>query len=291
MSAENKKQQLRSMLAGKSTAELEELLALEAADLDAAEPNVDFIATVLEVIAERESNQEQDAELTEKAWKDFREYYSLRKQEETETDSEEEAPRDHRRKTEYRQRSPKLIRVIRIGIVAAVLVVLLCGTAFGWNFFQAVADWTEETFHFLTGQEKNVPENQNALNLLRLSVEKKTDIPSVPKWAPEGTMENGAPKKNERTDRFSVFASYTVENREFTVLITIHDTPPKVYTITYQKNAEIEEEYLAGGITHYIMGNTETLSAMWINGNVEGCLQGELTLEELRQMIDSIYEE
>ena len=48
---------------------------------------------------------------------------------------------------------------------------------------------------------------------------------------------------------------------------------------------------MAGGITHYIMGNTETLSAMWINGNVEGCLQGELTLEELRQMIDSIYEE
>ena len=38
MSAENKKQQLRSMLAGKSTAELEELLALEAANLDAAEP-------------------------------------------------------------------------------------------------------------------------------------------------------------------------------------------------------------------------------------------------------------
>ena len=80
MSAENKKQQLRSMLAGKSTAELEELLALEAADLDAAEPNADFIATVLEVMAERESAQ--DEELTEQAWKDFQEYYSLRNQEE-----------------------------------------------------------------------------------------------------------------------------------------------------------------------------------------------------------------
>lgn len=289
MSAENKKQQLRSMLAGKSTAELEELLDLEAANLDAAEPNADFIATVLEVMAERESTQ--DEEMTEQAWEDFQEYYSLRKQEETETDNDEEAPRDHHCKTEYRQRSPKLIRVIRIGIVAAVLVVLLCGTAFGWNFFQAVADWTEETFHFLTGQEWRSHPEEDVFRQQRLSIKKKTDIASLPSWAPEGAMANGAPKETGRTDRSSVFASYTIENREFTVLITIHDTPPETYDVTYQKNATIEEEYLAGGITHYIMGNTETLSAMWLNGCVEGHIQGELTVEELRQMIDSIYEE
>ena len=289
MSAENKKQQLRSMLAGKSTAELEELLALEAANLDAAEPNADFIATVLEVMAERESTQDQ--EMTEQAWEDFQEYYSLRKQEETETDNDEEAPHDHRRKTEYRQRSPKLIRVIRIGIVAAVLVVLLCGTAFGWNFFQAVADWTEETFHFLTGQEKNVPENQSALNLLRLSVEKKTDIPSVPKWAPEGTAESGVPNKMERADRFIAQSSYLIGTREFTIRITIHDTPPELYTGTYQKDATVEEDYYAGSICHYIVGNNETVSTMWVNGCVEGHIQGELTLEELQKMIDSIYEE
>lgn len=289
MSAENKKQQLRSMLAGKSTAELEELLALEAANLDAAEPNADFIATVLEVIAERKSAQEQ--EMTEQAWEDFQEYYTLRKQEETETDSEEEAPHDHRRKTEHRQRSPKLIRVIRIGVVAAVLVVLLCGTAFGWNIFRAMADWTEETFHFLTGQERQVPEKEDVFRRQRLSVERIIDVAAVPSWTPEGTEPNGWPKETERTDRFVVRAAYTVGTREFSVQIIIHDTPPEIYDVTYQKNATIEEEYLAGGITHYIMGNTETLSAMWLNGCVEGYIQGKLTVEELQQMIDSIYEE
>lgn len=289
MSAENKKQQLRSMLAGKSTAELEELLALEAANLDATEPNADFIATVLEVIAERESAQ--DEEMTEQAWKDFQEYYSLRKQEETETDNDEEAPHDHRRKTEHRQRSPKLIRVIRIGIVAAVLVVLLCGTAFGWNIFQAVADWTEETFHFLTGQERQAPDEEDIFRAQRLSVEKRTDIASVPSWAPDETSTNGSPKDNIRTDRVAVYASYLAGTREFTVRIIIHDTPPETYIGTYQKDATIEEEYSAGGICHYIVGNNETISAMWVNGCVEGYIQGELTLEELRQMIDSIYEE
>jgi len=287
MSAENKKQQLRSMLAGKSTAELEELLALEAADLDAAEPNADFIATVLEVMAERESAQNE--ELTEKAWKDFQEYYSLRKQEET--DKVEEVPRDHRRKTEHRQRSPKIARVIRIGVAAAVLTVLLGSTVFGWNFFRAVADWTAETFHFLTGQERQGPTEENVFRHQRLSVEKKTEVCAVPSWSPVGAKANGVPRETIRTDRFIVRAAYTVGTREFTVLITIHDTPPETYDVTYQKNTTIEEEYLAGGITHYIMGNTETLSAMWLNGCVEGHIQGELTVEELRQMIDSIYEE
>lgn len=289
MSAENKKQQLRSMLAGKSTAELEELLALEAANLDAAEPNADFIATVLEVMAERESAQ--DEEHTEQAWKDFQEYYSLRKQEETESDKAEEAPHDHHCKTEHRQRSPKTSRVIRIGVVAAVLVVLLCGTAFGWNIFQAVADWTEETFHFLTDQERQVHSEEDVYRKQRLRVEKRTDVPAVPNWFPKGTTTSGMPKETIRTNRFVVHASYLVGTREFTVRITIHDTPPETYTITYQKNAVIEEEYLAGGITHYIMGNNKTLSVMWVNGCVEGHIQGELTVEELQQMIDSIYEE
>lgn len=287
MSAENKKQQLRSMLAGKSTAELEELLALEAADLDAAEPNADFIATVLEVMAERESAQ--DEELTEQAWKDFQEYYSLRKQEET--DKVEEAPRDHRRKTEHRQRSSKIARVIRIGVVAAVLTVLLGSTALGWNIFRAVADWTAETFHFLTDQERQIHSEEDVYRKQRLRVEKRTDVPAVPNWFPKGTTTSGMPKETIRTDRFSVFASYTVENREFTVLITIHDTPPELYTGTYQKDATVEEDYSAGGICHYIVGNNETISAMWVNGYVEGHIQGELTLEELQQMIDSIYEE
>lgn len=289
MSAENKKQQLRSMLAGKSTAELEELLALEAANLDAAEPNADFIATVLEVMAERESEQEQ--EMTEQAWEDFQEYYTLRKQEETETDNDEEAPRDHRRKIEHRQRSPKLIRVIRIGIVAAVLVVLLCGTAFGWNFFQAVADWTEETFHFLTGQERKARLESDVFLAQRLLVKTRTDTCTIPRWSPEGTTASGVPTENSRTDRFVVRAAYTVGTREFSIRITIHDTPPETYIGTYQKDATIETEYSAGGICHYIVGNNETISAMWVNGCVEGYIQGELTVEELQKMIDSIYEE
>jgi len=290
MSVENKKHQLRSMLAGKSTAELEELLALEATDLDAVGENAEYISTILEVIAERESTPEQDEAMTEKAWEDFREYYELRKQEEEKTDTDGEPPPDHRPKTEYRQQTPGSTRVLRYVLIAAVLTALLGSTVFGWNLFRAVAQWTEETFSFLAGQEPEDPE-QGVMHALRWTVEDKTDTPAVPKWAPEGTEEKGLPSENKRTDRFIARASYTVGTREFSVQITVHDAPPESYDVLYQKNTALEEAYSAGGIVHYIMGNTETISAMWTNNCVEGCIQGDLTVEELRQMIDSIYEE
>lgn len=290
MSVENKKHQLRSMLAGKSTAELEELLALEATDLDAVGENAEYISTILEVIAERESTPEQDEAMTEKAWEDFQEYYDLRKQEEQKTDTDGEPPPDHRPKTEYRQQNPGSTRVLRYVLIAAVLTALLGNTVFGWNLFRAVARWTEETFCFLAGREPEDPE-QGVMHPLQRSVEAKTETPAVPKWVPEGTEENGWPSKNERTDRFIVRASYTVGTREFSVQITVHDAPPESYDVLYQKNTALEEAYSSGGIIHYIMGNTETISAMWINNCVEGYIQGELTVEELRQMIDSIYEE
>ena len=291
MSADNKKQELRSMLEGKSTAELEELLALEATEFDAAGPNVDLITAALEVIAERENTKEHDAQLTEQAWKDFQEYVILKGQESSESDNTEEQPLEHRRIIKYGQRSPRFSRAVRIGLVAAVVAVLLCTTALGWNVFRAVAGWTEETFSFLTGQERSVIGELDVFHTLRVSVQGKTEITAIPKWAPADTVENAPLKEMERTDRYIVQSSYTMGEREFTIRITVHDVAPEQFTIAYQKNAEIEETHENGGITHYIMGNTETLSSMWINGCVEGHIQGELTVEELRQMLDSIYKE
>ena len=291
MSADNKKQELRSLLAGKNTAELEELLTLEATEFDAAGPDVEYITTILEVIAERENEENKDKEYTETAWKDFQEYYELRKQETLETDTDEELNPEHPRKNEYGQRPRKMSRVLRYGILAAVLTVLLCGTAVGWEFFQTVADWTEETFYFLTGREGQTREEEDVFRAQRLSVARRTDNPVLPNRAPEGTKTNGALKETERSDRYVVLSTYTIDNREFTIRIIIHEAPPEMYSGTYQKNATIEEEYLANGSTHYILGNTEPLSVMWLNGCVEGHIQGELTLEELRQMLGSIYEE
>ena len=67
-------------------------------------------------------------------------------------------------------------------------------------------------------------------------------------------------------------------------------TPRKKWTLAnYEKNEGSPEEYYVNGIPHYIMGNMARNVAIWRNGNVECSIQGFLTVDQLKQMIDSIY--
>lgn len=289
MSANNKKQDLRLLLSAKSTEELKKLLSS-----DFAQDRIDatHISTILEVIEERENNGEEKERKTRDAWNEFRTYCTeMRSQEEPEADRIEKPNRDHQHKTEHCQKSRKHTTIWRVGLVAAVLGVLLCGTAFGGNLFRAIADWTEEVFYFLTGQEQAENERSEVFNTLRSSVALRTDMPCVPQWAPNGTQEYGTLNLAMRNDRCHIGAGYSIGERMFSVRVIIHPMTLDSLAGTYQKDATICEEYMANGIIHYIVGNNENLSAMWINGNVEGHIQGDLTVDELKLMIDSIYEE
>ena len=289
MPAENKKLELRALLAGKTTEELEELIALDFAEdkLDA-----DYISTILEVIEERENSTEERSKKTLAAWSEFREYREEAESREVlEAGKSEEPTRDHRRTIEYRQKLRKSSTTLRMIAVAAAAMVLLCSTAFGLDIWQVIVEWTEETFHFLTGQETSKEQSSDEYEILRIHVSELTDIPVVPHFAPEGTKESGTLNVIERDDRCAIGMGYTAGGRSFTIQIIIHKGLPDVYSGNYQKDASILEEYVSGVTTHYIAGNLENLSVAWTNGNVEGHIQGNLTIDEIRQMINSIYEE
>ena len=289
MSADIKKKELRSLLSGKSTEELEELLIMDFAE-DQGAVDAEYISTILEVIEEREKSEKDRTLETQEAWNEFQAYcMQAEPHEEFEADKDEKPNLDHQRKTEYGQKSRKRTSVWRIGVIAAAMVVLLCGTAFGWNLFQVIADWTEDVLYFITGQDKTPSFRTDVFNLLSNYVERYTDVPAVPRWAPEGAQELGTLSVNERADYCIIGAGYTVDERMFTIQIFIHMSAPDLGHGTYQKDATICEEYIANGIVHYIVGNNENLSAMWINGAVEGHIQGNLTVDELQSMIDSIY--
>jgi len=291
MPANNKKLELRSLLAGKTTEELEELLALDFAE-DKKNVDADYISTILEVIEERENSTGEGNEQTLAAWSEFQAYQNEKGSCETlEAGKSEEPTHDHRRIIEYRQKPRKHSAAFRLIAVAAAAMILLCSTAFGLNIWQVIVEWTEETFHFLTGQEISKQHSQDEFEILRTHVSELTDIPAVPHFAPEGTKEFGTLNVIERDDRCAIGMGYTTGDKSFTIQIIIYKYLPDNYDGVYQKDATIQEEYVVGGIKHYIAGNLENLSCAWTNGNVEGYIQGELTLDEMRQMIDSIYEE
>ena len=299
MPVDDKKIRLRSVLAGKSTEELEELLAASFPMEDSAETDEAYITTIMEVIREREekeADQEKRQAEVDAAWREFQEYRAERDREKAEADGLADAsgkfPGEPSRPQEKVHTAKKPGRVLRSCAAAAAVIVLLCGTAyaFGWNIFQALADWTAETFQFLTGAEPKAAD-YGIFEYLYLSVAAETDIPAVPQWAPEGTREVEKPRVSERSDKIRIIGNYLIEDREFTVRIMIYDSPPEKYFGTYQKNDVTVEEYESGGIVHYITENIDNISAMWTNGYVEGYIQGDLGIGELKDMIDSIYGE
>ena len=299
MPVDDKKIRLRSVLAGKSTEELEELLAMSFSMEDGAETDEAYITTIMEVIREREekeADQEKRQAEVDAAWREFQEYRAERDSEKANADGMEDAsgkfPGEPSRPQEKVLTAKKPGRVLRSCAAAAAVIVLLCGTAyaFGWNIFQALADWTAETFQFLTGTEPEMADYGVFENLYR-SVSAETDVSAVPRWAPEGTKEVEQPRTSIRSDKTRIVGEYLVEDREFTVRITIYNEIPEIYDTIYQKNDGSAYPYEAGGITHYIVENVDNVSAMWTNNVVEGYIQGNISIAELEQIINSIYEE
>lgn len=299
MPVDDKKIRLRSVLAGKSTEELEELLALSFSMEDGAETDEAYITTIMEVIREREekeADQEKRQAEVDAAWREFQEYRAERDREKAEADGLADAsgkfPGEPSRPQEKVHTAKKPGRVLRSCAAAAAVIVLLCGTAyaFGWNIFQALADWTAETFQFLTGTELEMAD-YGVFDRLYKNVSTETDIPVVPRWAPEGTKEVEQPRSSIREDRTRVVGNYLIEDREFTVRINIYNSIPENYQGSYQKDDTDVQKHEAGGVVHYITENIDNVSAMWTNGCIEGHIQGELSLSELEKMIDSIYEE
>ena len=299
MPVDDKKIRLRSVLAGKSTEEREELLALSFSMEDGAETDEAYITTIMEVIREREekeADQEKRQAEVDAAWREFQEYRAERDREKANADGMADAsgkfPGEPSRPQEKVHTAKKPGRVLRSCAAAAAVIVLLCGTAyaFGWNIFQALADWTAETFQFLTGAEPEMADYGVFENLYR-SVSAETDVSAVPRWAPEGAEEAGQPRTSVRNDRTRIVGKYLVNGKEFTIRIIVYNSTPEEYSGTYQKNAGNVEEYESGGIVHYITENVDNVSVMWTNESIEGYIQGNLSIEELKFMIDSIYEE
>lgn len=55
-----------------------------------------------------------------------------------------------------------------------------------------------------------------------------------------------------------------------------------------EQSDSLVETYESGGITYYIFSDYNQLRAVWIRENYECYISGELTTEEIKEMIDSI---
>ena len=267
-----------------STRELDGLLWRDFAADQEGFLDPEDILTITEVINSREEDTPTDADV-QAAWESFR--ARIREEEPTPTESiPEEAPAAVPfAKPEKKKPGRKKLRWAG---AAAAVVCLLAVPAMGSGAMENLVEWTTQYFSFLP-QSGAPQERPGAVTYAEVqeTVGQLTDIPVLPAWYPEGTVLEQL-TVNERFSGTSINVSFSLRDQVFALIVTVYDSE-QIGTTKYEKNEGYVEPYYVNGIPHYIMGNMERYSVAWQNGNTENSIQGDLTVEELKQMIDSIY--
>lgn len=262
------------------TEELQEILRKHAHDELEIEPDTDELYYIMEVLARRREEQDPQAfRSDEEALADFRKNYMPK---------------------EKRAAHPKVIRFPSriLKTVAAVLVavlILAVGTsitaeAFHVDIWGKFANWTKEIFQFTdTPQGTTAPNPETECNVELKSLQDalaKEGIEErlVPVWMPKEYK--SVDLNVVSTPRVRNISAIYEKNGE-RLIIKIRQTIG-VQAPQTEKNDDFLELYVVDGVEYYIFSNTETLQAAWSIGEFECIIGGNITLEEMKRMIDSI---
>ena len=174
------------------------------------------------------------------------------------------------------------------GGAAFLLALLLVLPASAAGAIDRLIDWGAETFSLqpASGVMELETADENGFRSLREALEYYgVEDPAIPTWIPgRYAIEEIVALKSD--DSAIISGKYTADNQELFVRISI----PFEEAFTFEKNVTDEyAQYIAkNGITFTLFRNLEMGRAVWnINGYVYNAA-GDITEEELKQMLDSI---
>ena len=258
-----------------SIGELEEILRADAMGPERDDSDVDEILYVMEVLAKKRRQNGIAGKTALEAYQEFQQHYLPMVEEESK-------PR----------RKSNVIPFRRIAAVAAsiVLVFSLTTTANAFSFrdvWDAVVTWAQETFSFSMGVEVSEPASHDEIeytSILDVIAQYKIDPSVVPTWVPEGYYINDVIiDESPIQEKFIII--YSDGATKIKVVIQSYlDARPEQFEVSN----ELIEIYTVSGVSYYIANNNATLKVAWITDTYECYISGKITIEEIKQMIDSI---
>lgn len=256
--------------------QLQELLRLDSETPNNGGADTEEILYIMEVLAQRKKDSFTDKKALE-SWESFQRDY-LDAEDEEESSNVVHMPS---RKASWARR----------WVAVAAAVVLLIGipiTAVALNLeklWNTNLVWKDGQFSFQP-EDPAIATKDNCAFLQELS-NHSVDASIVPSRIPERYfLEKIAVDEYTNTNVYvAIYANS--EDTEEKLIIKVQaffSSDPGMH----QANEGILEVYEANGIEYYIMRNNDRLKALWLTGHYECFIVGDLTLEEMKVMIDSI---
>ena len=263
-----------------TTEELQEILRQHAhGELD-TEPDTQELFEIMEVLsARRQQSDPQAFRSNEEAFVEFCQYYMPKAEDKV-----------HSKVIRFPNRALKTVAA-----VLAVVLILAVGTtitaeALHVDIWDKFASWTKEIFQFTDitdGTTSTNPEKEYNAELKSLQDALNDHMVTeklVPTWMPEG-YKNKDLKIMSSPRVLTINAVY--EKNELELVMKMRQTIG-VPANQVEKNDDLLEIYVVDGVEYYIFSNTETLQAAWSIGEFECMIGGKITLEEMKEMINSI---
>ena len=192
-----------------------------------------------------------------------------------------------------------LRRVVPVAAAAALMLgTIISAQAMGFDVFGKIARWTEETFHFSSARQTSAAVTRYPLaegeQMAFETLEDAVDAfgitaPIIPKRIPERfSLREVTALYN--ADGVEIYAEYEDDGGIELFAIDYRTVTAEDETII-EKDAASVGLYEKNGIGHYLITDNECENAIWQNGELECYIMGMVSQQEMREIIDSIYEE
>lgn len=204
---------------------------------------------------------------------------------------------EQQRPVEKRSRGA-LRRAVPVAAAAALILgTMISAQAMGVDVFGKIARWTEETFHFSSVEQAAVITKYPLAEGERMTFETLEDAvdafgitaPIVPKRIPDGLSLTGVTALYNASG-IEIYAAYEGDGDAELFAVDYREVAAGGETIV-EKDASSVGLYERNGIGHYLITDKGCEKAIWQNGELECFMAGMIARQEMREIIDSIYEE
>ena len=267
-----------------STEQLEDILRADIASPN--QTNDETVFHILEVLEKREKeNPSGRLPDVDQSWQEFQKYYNI-----PEGEGQSLYPirnSQEKRSASVPTKTRRVFRPRKILVVAAVLILMFGGMltaqAAGVDVFGAIGRWTEETFHF-----DIVQDNDRTSLFQETATQAKIPQDFVPTWVPDGF--EGAEPQVDTVENYmtSIICVYSNQEKTYSVDIEHYYNKADIETLVIEKDDTNVCSYESNGKTFYIMSDMEYLTATWTDGTFVETISGQLSMDEIKTIIDSI---